>query len=403
MHAARGKWRAFTLVELLVVITIIGILIALLLPAVQAAREAARRSQCSNQLRQLGVAILNYETTNKVFPQGTIFATSDGTVPGNNATVDVWSLRSRSNTEVDLTNRHGTSWMLRILPFMELDSIYQNWNFARSVGGNTADSNTGSGTNLRTYSAAAMTEIKAFYCPSRRTQFRAALDKEMMNGYTGGGTDYGGCAGRLMGFTANQGGTAASTNSHQMDTTGVALESNTSLPSVYQIPTTSTYYKSGTNNYDDLRLNAARRWGVFGQLNRSQPMAAVRDGTSNTIMTGELARITDTKNDGTLTASASRAAIVPDGDSGYWYSHDGWAVGGDATHFVTAIALGGSGGSPTSPFMNNGDFRSPGSMHNGVVNFGLADASVRSLSPSIDKDVFSLLGSMADGSQAVPP
>lgn len=109
MAQHRRLFRAgFTLVELLVVIAIIGILVALLLPAVQAAREAARRSQCQNKLRQLAVGILNYETTYKSFPPGGI---TDGKC-----------CRTQS----------GAGWSIFILPFIEEGALYDQYDFDES-------------------------------------------------------------------------------------------------------------------------------------------------------------------------------------------------------------------------------------------------------------------------------
>ncbi|MDR1493919.1 MAG: DUF1559 domain-containing protein [Planctomycetaceae bacterium] len=103
--------RAFTLVELLVVIAIIGVLIALLLPAVQAAREAARRMQCTNHLKQLGLAVHNYHDANQALPSGM------SALP--------------NKTEID---RRRFSALLKLCPYIELQSVYDAYSNATNIG-----------------------------------------------------------------------------------------------------------------------------------------------------------------------------------------------------------------------------------------------------------------------------
>ncbi len=103
--------QGFTLVELLVVIAIIGVLVALLLPAIQAAREAARRTQCSNQLRQIGIAMQNHVSALKVFPTG-------GSV--NGARIEDYTKGSLNNPGApNSANTQGLSWAYQILPYLE--------------------------------------------------------------------------------------------------------------------------------------------------------------------------------------------------------------------------------------------------------------------------------------------
>jgi prepilin-type N-terminal cleavage/methylation domain-containing protein len=130
-----AKRHGFTLVELLVVIAIIGVLVALLLPAVQSAREAARRSKCTNNLKQVGLAVHNYENTYRTFPIG----------------------------QYDCC--YGT-WLLAILPYVEQSTLYQNYVRPGAMegfgGANGGDIRYGTAVNL----PVTRTQIQAYVCPS---------------------------------------------------------------------------------------------------------------------------------------------------------------------------------------------------------------------------------------------
>src|ERR1700722_13500750 len=110
-NAYRSR-RAFTLIELLVVIAIIAVLIGLLLPAVQKVREAAARMSCSNNCKQLGLALMNYESANGRLPPAS-------QVP--------WALQNQ-NPNLDYTEPFGPNWAVLILPYIEQNALYTQAN-----------------------------------------------------------------------------------------------------------------------------------------------------------------------------------------------------------------------------------------------------------------------------------
>jgi prepilin-type N-terminal cleavage/methylation domain-containing protein len=165
----------FTLVELLVVIAIIGVLVALLLPAIQAAREAARRSECQNKMRQIAVAMLNYENVNKELPPG------------------AW--RGPMSARPPLTPPHGAwvddhSWIGPIGPYMELQAWYDSIVWKNAQGQDVSFSSTVNQTPRTTF-------LREYECPSdmglQRNEWNSTVYSRVRMNYVVnfGNTNYG--------------------------------------------------------------------------------------------------------------------------------------------------------------------------------------------------------------------
>jgi len=173
----------FTLVELLVVIAIIGVLVALLLPAVQSARESARRMQCANHLKQVGLGFANFESTYRHVPKGPY--DGDPSLPGMIYDEPASSYES-GTTCCNAASPNGWSHWFHILPYIEQSNVYDLAKF------NLPPIHSGRPPDYNGEDSVARVLVPIYYCPSRRkrTGYGAALL---------GRSDYAGCAGFYQG------------------------------------------------------------------------------------------------------------------------------------------------------------------------------------------------------------
>lgn len=224
MRATTNRTAGFTLVELLVVIAIIGILVALLLPAVQAARESARRTQCVNNLKQCGIAMQAYHDIHMRLPLQNSY--------GPNAA----TLQHRS-------------WVVRVLPMMELSSWYDKINQNKSQLDNVVDPMLGT-SNLQVIQQ----RLTAMLCPSDPNSRENATRTDAA----------GGVSLALSNFAANVG-------DHRNGT-------GTGTPAA-----DGQWYDYGNS------ADAARKTrGVMSRYGWSANLAEIADGTSNTYLLGEV-------------------------------------------------------------------------------------------------------------------
>ena len=171
MRNLRQRTRGFTLIELLVVIAIIAILVAILLPAVQKAREAANRSRCLNNIKQMVLGLHNYHDSHNAFPPGIISTR----VPSN---VDLSQTGAKTIDGTEATDNrfglslHGTSWVLHLLPYIEQDNLYQLWKPYYNVFNNAERRNEAQWVAIGY--APASYDVPSFYCPSRRSNLKRA-------------------------------------------------------------------------------------------------------------------------------------------------------------------------------------------------------------------------------------
>jgi prepilin-type N-terminal cleavage/methylation domain-containing protein/prepilin-type processing-associated H-X9-DG protein len=368
MNSPRSDRRsAFTLVELLVVIAIIGILVALLLPAIQAARESARRTECRNNLKNIGLAIQNLHDVHKHFPTG-------GTFPG--AQIQTYVTDGRANAPL----RQGIGWMYQILAYLEEGAI----------------------TDIVTQADLAKNPIPLYNCPSRRVITIAQ------------NTNYGGVFPvSLVDYAAATAGPSRGELEKRGEDFDDWLDSpynpvqrlnemfwgcpncGSSLPS----PTDTKNAAASGNPVQFRGIIQRTDWqpipppspqapGRHSGFTKKISFAQINDGSTKTLLVSEK-RLRPTEYGGFSTRDGAQEGAAP------LFDDRGWADGWDYDHLrSTMFPLEQDGETPEE---DNEFAYSFGSAHSAGINALFADGSVTQLNYDINREVFNRLGHRHDG------
>ena len=347
MNAPR---RGFTLIELLVVIAIIGVLIALLLPAVQSAREAARRAQCTNNLKQLALAAHNYADQNRVLP-------AQCTWPAGSDQSWGWSY----------------SWALAILPGMEQSAVYNAFNYSLGTFGNAGGTTYQLGNTTVGY-----IQLAAFLCPSEDVKQRPAAPWGTTN-YVG---NYGG-PGSLRLYS----GTV-------VPTSGWGTHSNLG-------PVGFESIRDGTSN---TALFSERLLGLSGspvvRLDSVDHKRGLFAGTTSAPQDGQNAAATLSFVQGCKSLPGSTMSYTTSANGYVWVAaYPAHLVVNSYNHVMppNSISCNNPGDGGTEPYIGMSGAAPPTSNHSGGVNIAFGDGSVKFIKDSVSLQTFWALGTRNGG------